>query len=231
MKLKHIFAKCIDLLHTPLRQKSTNDPFHTTFQKFVALTSGDHSASILEIGSRNVSGVQRKEIFSHCNEHIGFDIKKGDGVDVIGDVHSLAEHFPESHFDYVFSVSVFEHVLMPWKAVLEINKVMKKGGVLFLSTHPVWPSHEQPWDFWRFPANGFHALFNKHTGFEIQTLSEGLPAKMYSLVEDAPTRNNSLHTINQGVALIAKKTSDFRSDLVKWDIELNEIVDSIYPDA
>ncbi|MEO7916523.1 MAG: methyltransferase domain-containing protein, partial [Dokdonella sp.] len=143
----------------------------------------------------------------------------------------LSGCFPSEHFDYIYSVSVFEHLLFPWKAVLEINKVLKTGGHVFLSTHPVWPAHELPWDFWRFPHNGLHALFNKFTGFEIVSLTEGLPCKVYSLVDDIPTRGNCFHTMHQGVALIARKTGDYRSDLLKWDIDVSEVIDTMYPAA
>jgi SAM-dependent methyltransferase len=148
----------------------------------------------------------------------------------VGDVHRLSDHFPTEHFDIVYGISVFEHLLFPWKAVLEINKVMKIGGYLHVSTHPVWPEHEMPWDFWRFPKNGFHALFNKYTGFEIVSLTEGLPCKAYSLVSDAPTRGLWRRTMNQGVALIARKTGSYRSDLLRWDIEVSEVVHTMYPD-
>ncbi|MBL6996157.1 MAG: hypothetical protein ISR66_19975 [Desulfobacula sp.] len=115
-------------------------------------------------------------------------------------------------------------------AVLEINKVMKTGGYLFLSTHPVWPTHELPWDFWRFPCNGFHALFNRCTGFEIVSIMEGLPCKIYSLVDDTATQSNYFNTLNQGVALIARKTGAYRRDLLKWDIDVSDVVNTMYPD-
>ena len=28
---------------------------------------------------------------------------------------------------------------MPWKAVVEINKVMSTGGLMYIATHPTWP--------------------------------------------------------------------------------------------
>ena len=160
---------------------------------------------------------------------MGFDVLAGDGVDIVGDAHKLSESCPLEHFDFVYSVSVFEHLLFPWKVVLEINKIMKTGGYMFLATHPVWPTHELPWDFWRFPCNGFHALFNKYTGFEIVSIAEGLPAKIYSLSEDATTRGHYRCTVNQAVALIVRKTGSYRSDLLKWDIDIKDVTDTMYP--
>ena len=88
-----------------------------------------------------------------------------------------------------------------------------------------------PWDFWRFPQNGFHALFNEYTGFEIVGLTEGLPCNTYSLVDDPPTRYNFLGKTNQGVALIAKKRGNYRRDLLKWDIDVVDVVKTMYPTA
>ena len=225
----HVYIKLLDMLHFPLKKKSAADPYHQVFVDFMGLSQQSESASILEIGSRNVRGITRRNLFPNCPDYVGFDILAGDGVDTVGDVHKLSENFPAERFDFVYSVSVFEHLLFPWKAVLEINKVLKTGGYVFLSTHPFWPAHEWPWDFWRFPRNGFHALFNKFTGFEIIALTEGLPCKVYSLVKDAPTRETCFQSMNQGVAMIARKTGDYRSDLLKWDIDLSDVVDTMYP--
>lgn len=223
------FAKFIDLLHRSFIKRGSIDPFHAALNEFIAMARNAPSPAILEIGSRNVTGVTRRNMFPECKDYIGFDILEGEGVDVVGDLHGLSSYFSEDRFDFVFSISVFEHVLFPWKAALEINKVMKQGGYVLVTTHPVWPPHELPWDFWRFPKNGFHALFNKYTGFEIINLTEGLPCKMYSLAADPPTRTNSLYTLNQGVAVIARKTGEYRKDLIRWDIDIGDVIDTMYP--
>jgi hypothetical protein len=35
--------------------------------------------------------------------------------------------------------------------------------------------------------------------------------------------------MNQGVALIARKTGEYRDDLLKWDIDVADAVDNMYP--
>lgn len=227
--LTRFYLKIIDVMHHPFVKRGAEDPYHTVFRDFILLTQKAHSPSILEIGSRNVTGLTRRDLFPHCADYVGFDILAGDGVDIVGDAHKLSESCPLEYFNFVYSISVFEHLLFPWKTVLEINKVIKLGGYVFLSTHPVWPTHEMPWDFWRFQCNGFHALFNKYTGFEIVFIIEGLPCKIYSLIDDPPTRDNYSHTLNQGVAMIARKTGRYRSDLLKWDIEVADVVNTMYP--
>lgn len=106
---------------------------------------------------------------------------------------------------------------------------MKLGGYIYLETVSFWPAHALPWDFWRFLSNGFHAFFNKYTGFEIISLAEGVPCKAYSLSYDIPTRRFWSYTINLGVSLIAKKTSEYRSDLLKWDIDVLDSISTMYP--
>jgi SAM-dependent methyltransferase len=226
---KALYFKCIDILHFPFVKRGADDPYHILYKEFLSIGTSVPSPCVLEIGSRNVTGLTRRDLFPLCREYVGFDILCGEGVDVVGDVHKLSEHFTEEHFDIVYSLSVFEHLLFPWKAVLEINKIMKTGGYIYLSTHPVWPEHEMPWDFWRFPKNGFHAFFNKYTGFEIISLTEGLPCKAYSFVDDAPTRSLWFRTMNQGVGLIARKTGNYRSDLLKWDVDVSDVIDTMYP--
>ena len=147
---------------------SNGDPFHSTFPEFLRQTN-QKDKKVLEIGSRNVTGIMRNEHFKNA-EYVGFDVLGGENVDVVGDAHQLSKYFSSENFDAVFSISVFEHLLMPWKVILEINRVMKMGGFLFISTHPTWSSHELPWDFWRFQKNSFHALLNKYTGFDIVKL-------------------------------------------------------------
>jgi SAM-dependent methyltransferase len=42
--------------------------------------------------------------------------------------------FPDGHFDYVFSIEGIEHFHNPWTFVLELCRVLKPGGRLFLTT-------------------------------------------------------------------------------------------------
>lgn len=206
---------------------SGGDPFLSAFPEF--LRQANHKdKKVLEIGSRNVTGIMRNEHLKNA-DYVGFDVLEGENVDVVGDAHQLSKYFLANNFDAIFSISVFEHLLMPWKVILEMNRVMKKDGLLFISTHPTWSSHELPWDFWRFQKNSFHALLNKHTGFDIVKLEEGLPCKIISMVDDAPTRGLITQPANLGVSVIAIKTGEYNPDL-RWDVPLDEIVDTMYPE-
>lgn len=228
-KMSGTYFRLLDMMHRPFIQSGADDPYHVTFKEFISIGTKLSSPSILEIGSRDVTGITRKHLFPMCDKYIGFDIHEGNGVDVVGDVHKLSTYFPRNHFDLVYTMAVFEHLLFPWKVALEINRVIKAGGYVFVGTVSTWPTHELPWDFWRYQSNGFHALFNKYSGFEIVNISEGLPCKAYSLVDDIPTRGICQHTLNQGVSMIARKIGDYREDLLRWDIDISDVLLTMYP--
>ena len=227
-KLNLWYIDMLNTMHRPAIRKGENDPYHQVLKRFHELAGELDSPAFLEIGSRNGGEFTRKH-FSDCGKYVGLDILPGKCVDVVGDAHKLSDYFEKNTFDLVYSTSVFEHLMFPWKAVLEINKIMKTGGYFYCSTHPTWPTHELPWDFWRFMINSFDSLFNKYTGFEIVHIAEGLPLRGYSLVDDLPTRNNCHSLMSQGVAVIARKTADYREDLLKWDIDIFEVVETMYP--
>lgn len=220
----------IDLLTTPLRNDSSQDPYHQIFLDFIQKTNQLHQYKILELGSRNVSGNVRRNLFTGYSEYIGFDIHPGENVDVVGDIHQLSTYFPEYSFDAVYSLSVFEHLAMPWKAVLEINQVMKEGGLLMISTHPTWPAHELPWDFWRFSQAAFTALLNPMTGFAILSCTEGLPCRILPLGTDGSMNKMLGAPANLGVAVLARKISPPDSRL-RWDIKTEEIISNMYPNS
>ena len=52
-------------------------------------------------------------------------------MDVVGDAHKLSSYFHDE-FDLIFSSAVFEHLAMPWRASIEIIKLLKKGGYIIL---------------------------------------------------------------------------------------------------
>jgi 2-polyprenyl-3-methyl-5-hydroxy-6-metoxy-1,4-benzoquinol methylase len=79
--------------------------------------------NVLEIGSRNVSGTVRRDLFSEHVKYTGFVLHDVENVGISGDPHKLSQYVEEHTYDAVFSVSVFEHLAMPWVALQEINKI------------------------------------------------------------------------------------------------------------
>jgi len=219
----------VDRLYSQFVRRGADDPYHAVFPQFCKLCAETPDCRILEIGSREVSGVSRRSCFAKARQYVGFDIHSGPGVDLVGDAHELSRHFAPGSFDAVYSCSVFEHLAFPWKAVLEINQTLRVGGLCYVSTHPVWPPHELPWDFWRFPVAGLRLLFSEATGFKTVVAQEGLPARVHSLVDDPPTRGVSAYDLPLGVAVIAQKIGDYDRDRLRWDVPLPTVLATTYP--
>jgi SAM-dependent methyltransferase len=121
---------------------------------------------VLEIGSRARSGNTYRHLVHPEVDYVELDVAAGPNVDIVGDAHHLSRHV-DATFDAVFSISVFQHWLMPWMVAIEMNRVMKPGALAYIQSHPAWPLHEEPWDFWRFSKDAWNGLFNAHTGFEM----------------------------------------------------------------
>lgn len=194
---------------------------------FNSIKERQEPVKILEIGSRARSGISNKDtLVPKDAEYIGIDILEGDGVDFVADAHDFSHKVQQNYFDYVFSLNTFEHLVMPWKVVIEINKVLKMNGIVMIFTHQTFPLHDEPWDFWRFSDTAWHGLFNKHTGFEITETSlcdpvSIVPKHIYAgtLIMDSPAYVHSM--------VVAKKISNTK---LSWDVPTSSILDTIYPE-
>ena len=140
---------------------------HDHWPDFLADRFNKSGMRILEVGSRNVTGTNFRSRFNRAN-YVGFDFYDGENVDVVGDVHQLSNYFQgQEKFDLIFSSAVFEHLHMPWVAAMEIQKLLKVGGYVFIETHFSFSSHERPWHFFQFSDMGLRALFNDSLGFDL----------------------------------------------------------------
>jgi SAM-dependent methyltransferase len=140
---------------------------HGHWTKYLSENFNKPGLNILEVGSRNVTGSNRRHFFSNAN-YVGFDYYDGENVDVVGDAHKLSSYFgDEEKFDLIFSSAVFEHLHMPWVAAEQISKLLKPGAHVFIETHFSFSSHERPWHFFQFSDMALRALFNKALGFEL----------------------------------------------------------------
>lgn len=201
------------------------DPFHACWKRFLELLHAMPPGVVLEIGSRARSGITRKSVVGH-HKYVGIDILPGPNVDVVGDAHELSQTFADRRFVAAFSFSVFEHLAMPWKAVLELNRVLEDGGLVFTQTHQTWPIHEEPWDFWRFSQHSWRPLFNSATGYEVVEAAVGDHAEIYPCKPSKATRDLQQHKAYLGSACIARKIS---ASPLSWAVPTQIAVQGMYP--
>jgi SAM-dependent methyltransferase len=202
------------------------DPFHQVWPHFHELVRAKQSPKVLEIGSRARSGNVNVEWLPDDASYVGFDVLDGPNVDVVGDAHRLASYFPDASVDAIYSVSTIEHLAMPWKAVLEMNAILKPGGLVFAATHQTWPVHDDPWDFWRFSSYTWKVLFNTASGFEIVEVAMGERASVVADFLTPAAMKMDLQPAFLGSAVIARKVSG--TDL-RWDVDPDLFAEAEYP--
>ena len=85
------------------------------------------------------------------------DVAFGKNVTCIADAHDLP--FPDASFDAVLACAVLEHVIDPYRCVVEIQRVLKPKGYVFAETPFMQPVHMREHDFTRFTYLGHRRLF------------------------------------------------------------------------
>lgn len=116
---------------------------------------------VLEIGSkqeRGQEGIANLRSLFKSVEYLGLDMRKGKGVDILAN----AEHLPfdNSSFDFIICLETLEHSKRPWLIVQEVNRVLKKNGVVVVSSQQNYPLHKHPSDYFRYTPFGLASLLD-----------------------------------------------------------------------
>lgn len=114
-----------------------------------------HLASgwMLDVGC----GVQPyRPLFRHVSRYVAVDLPPTKRVDAHADALRLP--FADASFDTVLCNQVLEHVPEPARLMAEVQRVLRPGGVLLLTTPQVWGLHHEPYDFFRYTKYGLKHL-------------------------------------------------------------------------
>ncbi len=76
---------------------------------------------------------------------------------------------PDGSLDSILNTEVLEHVPEPLAVWREFHRLLRCGGHVLLSTPMYWPTHEEPYDFYRYPEFGLRRLAQE-SGFEVKEL-------------------------------------------------------------
>ncbi|MDP4300088.1 methyltransferase domain-containing protein [Leptothrix discophora] len=120
---------------------------------FQTYTEQDFSGQIIEIGSQDVNGSLRELAPAHAR-YLGLDFQPGKGVDLIlQDPYALP--LESDCADIVMSSSCLEHSEFFWLAFLEMVRIVRPGGLIYLNAPSNGMYHRYPVDCWRFyPDSG-----------------------------------------------------------------------------
>lgn len=214
------------LIDNPARHALSSDAALQLGNRFQAELRRAGSGTFVELGARARSGRTYWGGLPDSIRYIGFDIVPGPNVDVVGDVHELSRYFDRESVDFACSLATFEHLAMPWKAAVELNRVLKPGGIVFVMAPQTWPTHEEPHDFHRFSKWAWNSLFNARTGYEIVEVAQGMPCHVvpYLYVDSQVLDDQPGWLLS---AVLARKTGDSELD---WNLSEKDLLgDSKYP--
>lgn len=117
---------------------------------------------ICEFGSLQVPGQEGfadLRPFFPGQTYVGADMRAGPGVDVILDLHHI--DLPAESVGTVLILDTLEHVEYVRKAVGELHRIIRPGGVLIMSSVMNYLIHDYPCDYWRFTPEAFKSLLKE----------------------------------------------------------------------
>ena len=101
-------------------------------------------------------------------EYIGCDMRPGRGVDRILNLHDI--DLPDETAGTVLCLDTLEHVEFCRKAVLEMHRILKPGGICVISSVMDYKIHNHPSDYWRFTPAAFESILEpfpeKYVGYQ-----------------------------------------------------------------
>ncbi len=131
--------------------------------KFSQKIKEEKMENILDLGC----GVKPYEsLFPFAKKYVGFDVEPHSRVDVTGFNWDLP--FEDNEFDALISTQVLEHTAKIRETVTEMRRVVKSGGLIYVSVPLTFPEHGIPYDFYRFTRYGLREVFKD---FEIISLT------------------------------------------------------------
>jgi SAM-dependent methyltransferase len=138
-----------------LHQSAMNRMTHC-IEKY--LTKDEHY-QVLDFGSFINTGQEmhhRALLANYDCTITGVDIQDGRNVD-LQMVKPYRIPLPKDSQDLVISGQVFEHIPFPWASIMEIARVLKPNGYLFI-TAPSRGHHHSTYDLWRYYPDSMRAL-------------------------------------------------------------------------
>jgi len=93
-------------------------------------------------------------------DSIDVDEKAAD-ITYVGDILNMSMIQSET-YDSAVCFEVLEHVKNPFIAIKEINRILKKDGLLIISVPHMWLIHEAPHDYFRFTKYGLKHILEEN---------------------------------------------------------------------
>src|SRR5581483_4150432 len=125
---------------------------------------------ILDVGGgeRFQKWLEKYEGLFKDSHYRTFDTDKVSGADMVGDIHAIPA--PDASLDAIICASVLEHVHDPLRAMEELKRILRPGGVMLLYVPSTYPYHARKGaygDYWRFFDDTIELLCNGFSEVEV----------------------------------------------------------------
>ncbi len=135
-----------------------------------------------------------KHLFPN-KKYIGADMRDGPGVDKVLNLHQIG--LDDNSMGTVILLDTLEHVEYPYKAMDEVYRILKPGGIVILSSCMNFPIHSYPHDYWRFTPQAFSSLLQNFghswTGFQGDKM---FPYSIFGIGQKDPINSKVFHKID-----------------------------------
>lgn len=181
-------------------------------EKYAHLAKGP----VLEIGSRDYGNTPDYRGYFPGQKYVGVDLSAGKGVDRVvdlaGDIIQVSSELGGINFSNIICFSVLEHCRNVFKMASNMERLLEKGGHLFISVPFSWEYHAFPDDYWRFTPNGIRALFP-----EVDFPEEDVWISTSNVGQLQPLKDNEFFKIDlaPGVGIQKKRYGFFSGVLIK----------------
>ena len=138
------------------------------FLESAGLRYGAGSGTLLDVAPQDHEGA--RTYFPPSIRVETIDINPAAATTYIGDICRKNECLSAGAFDFVVCTEVLEHTLQPFDAVRELRRVLRPGGLMFVTVPFNFRIHGPLPDCWRFTEHGLRALFRDWEIVELCTL-------------------------------------------------------------
>ncbi|MEX2247066.1 MAG: methyltransferase domain-containing protein [Dehalococcoidia bacterium] len=114
---------------------------------------------VVEFGAYQVTGARYEDLrpLFAGKHYLGCDVRPGPGVDRVEDLHALT--FADATVGTAVLLDTLEHVQDPTRAMAEVQRVLKPGGIAVATSVMDLFIHCRP-DYWRFTPEAMKHLFD-----------------------------------------------------------------------
>ena len=139
---------------------------------------------VVELGSMNVNGTLR-DTCPETATYVGLDFQAGPGVDIVVKPNAPLP-LASGTADIVIASSVFEHDLYFWETFLELVRIVKPKGTLYINTPSNGRYHRYPADNWRFYPDCSKALesWARRNGHTLTLLESFIAERQHDIWND-----------------------------------------------